>query len=806
MLCFWFALLLHQNKKTMQKNLVIVESPAKAKTIEKYLGADYKVMSSYGHIRDLKKKDFGVDLKTFEPQYEIPADKRKVVTELRAQAKKSEAVWLASDEDREGEAISWHLAEVLGLDPKETRRIVFHEITKPAILSAIEHPRHIDLNLVDAQQARRVLDRLVGFKLSSVLWRKVRPSLSAGRVQSVAVRLIVEREREIQQFKPESSYRVTAVFEVPASNGNITLLKAELNKRFATRDEAQAFLEKCKKATFTIDAITTRPTKRNPAPPFTTSTLQQEAARKLGFPVAVTMRVAQSLYESGLITYMRTDSMNLSDLCLNSCGPVISSLMGDEYHQRRTYHTHSKGAQEAHEAIRPTDMNRQTIEGDTREQRLYELIWKRTIACQMADAKLERTTVNIAVSETDEMFQATGEVVRFDGFLRVYRESQGDDENANADESKLLPPMNEGEALQRREVVAQQRFSQQPARYTEASLVHKMEELGIGRPSTYAPTISTIQNREYVVKGDAEGTPRSYDQLTLQSDTISETTQSENVGSNRGKLVPTDIGLVVNDFLMEYFPEIMDYNFTANVEKQFDEVAEGKENWTEMISNFYQDFEPQVERTLNEKTEHRVGERELGVDPKSGKPVSVKIGRFGPVVQMGTPSDDEKPQFANLTKGQSIETITLEEALELFKLPRTLGELEGQVVKANVGRFGPYVQLGKLFVSIPKGEDPMDITLERAAELIQEKRLKEEQSHLKQFDEDPDLEVRAGRWGPYIAYKGKNYKLPKSDAERATELTYDECKKIIEAEAKKPATRGRGRATKSTANKSTTKK
>lgn len=801
MLCFWFALLLHQNKKTMQKNLVIVESPAKAKTIEKYLGADYKVMSSYGHIRDLKKKDFGVDLKTFEPQYEIPADKRKVVTELRAQAKKSEAVWLASDEDREGEAISWHLAEVLGLDPKETRRIVFHEITKPAILSAIEHPRHIDLNLVDAQQARRVLDRLVGFKLSPVLWRKVRPSLSAGRVQSVAVRLIVEREREIQQFKPESSYRVTAVFEVPASNGSITLLKAELNKRFATRDEAQAFLEKCKEATFTIDAITTRPTKRNPAPPFTTSTLQQEAARKLGFPVAVTMRVAQSLYESGLITYMRTDSMNLSDLCLNSCGPVISSLMGDEYHQRRTYHTHSKGAQEAHEAIRPTDMNRQTIEGDTREQRLYELIWKRTIACQMADAKLERTTVSIAVSETDEMFQATGEVVRFDGFLRVYRESQGDDENANADESKLLPPMNEGEALQRREVVAQQRFSQQPARYTEASLVHKMEELGIGRPSTYAPTISTIQNREYVVKGDAEGTPRSYDQLTLQSDTISETTQSENVGSNRGKLVPTDIGLVVNDFLMEYFPEIMDYNFTANVEKQFDEVAEGKENWTEMISNFYQDFEPQVERTLNEKTEHRVGERELGVDPKSGKPVSVKIGRFGPVVQMGTPSDDEKPQFANLAKGQSIETITLEEALELFKLPRTLGELEGQVVKANVGRFGPYVQLGKLFVSIPKGEDPMDITLERAAELIQEKRLKEEQSHLKQFDEDPDLEVRAGRWGPYIAYKGKNYKLPKSDAERATELTYDECKKIIEAEAKKPATRGRGRATKSTTKK-----
>lgn len=780
----------------MQKNLVIVESPAKAKTIEKYLGADYKVMSSYGHIRDLKKKDFGVDLKTFEPQYEIPADKKKVVSELRAQAKKSKAVWLASDEDREGEAISWHLAEVLGLDPKETRRIVFHEITKPAILAAIEHPRHIDLNLVDAQQARRVLDRLVGFKLSPVLWRKVRPSLSAGRVQSVAVRLIVEREREIQHFKPETSYRVTALFEVPGKDDTITLLRAELSNRFATKEEAQAFLEQCKKATFTIDNITTRPTKRTPAPPFTTSTLQQEAARKLGFPVAVTMRVAQSLYESGLITYMRTDSMNLSDLCLNSCGPVITNLMGDAYHQRRTYHTHSKGAQEAHEAIRPTDMKRQHVDGDQREQRLYELIWKRTIACQMADAQLERTTVTISVSGTDENFQATGEVVRFDGFLRVYRESQGDDDNANADESKLLPPMTEGETLQRHEVVAQQRFTQQPARYTEASLVHKLEELGIGRPSTYAPTISTIQNREYVVKGDADGTPRNYEQLTLKGNDISDETLSENVGSNRGKLVPTDIGLVVNDFLMEYFPEIMDYNFTANVEKQFDEVAEGKENWTQMISQFYKDFEPQVERTLNEKTEHRVGERELGTDPVSGKPVSVKIGRFGPVVQIGTPSDDEKPRFANLAKGQSIETITLDEALELFKLPRTLGEFEEQAVKANVGRFGPYVQLGKLFVSIPKDEDPMTITLDRAIELIKEKRLKEEQSHLKKFDEEPDLEVRAGRWGPYIAYQGKNYKIPKSEADRAAELTLEECKKIIASEQKKPATRSRSRATK----------
>lgn len=784
----------------MQKNLVIVESPAKAKTIEKFLGADYKVMSSYGHIRDLKKKNFGVDLETFEPQYEIPADKKHVVSELRSQAKKSEAVWLASDEDREGEAISWHLAEVLGLDPKETKRIVFHEITKPAILSAIQHPRHIDLNLVDAQQARRVLDRLVGFKLSPVLWRKVRPSLSAGRVQSVAVRLIVEKEREIQQFKPEASYRLTALFEVPDANGSVSLLKAELNKRFATEIEARAFLEDCKNAAFSIDNISKRPTKRTPAPPFTTSTLQQEAARKLGFPVAVTMRVAQSLYESGLITYMRTDSMNLSDLCLNSCSSVIAGNMGAEYHQRRVYHTHSKGAQEAHEAIRPTDMTRQTISGEAREQRLYELIWKRTLACQMADAQLERTTVNIAVTGREEAFQAVGEVVKFDGFLRVYNESKGDDDSST-DESRLLPPMKEGEPLCYRDITAQQRFTQQPARYSEASLVHKLEELGIGRPSTYAPTISTIQQREYVTKGDSEGTPRSFKQLTLHNAQLTEETLSENVGSNRGKLVPTDIGLVVNDFLMEYFPEIMDYNFTANVEKQFDEVAEGKENWTELIGNFYKDFEPQVERTLNAKTEHRVGERELGTDPASGKPVSVKIGRFGPVVQIGMPSDTEKPQFANLNKGQSIETITLEEALELFKLPRTLGEFEEQTVKANTGRFGPYVQLGKLFVSIPKDEDPMSITLDRAIELILDKRQKEAASHLKQFAEEPELEIRAGRWGPYISYQGKNYKIAKKDADRAAKLTLEECRSIILAEQNKK-TSARTRTTR----KSTSKK
>lgn len=771
----------------MQKNLVIVESPAKAKTIEKFLGPDFKVMSSLGHIRDLKKKNFGVDLETFEPQYEIPADKRHVVSDLRAQAKASEAVWLASDEDREGEAIAWHLAEVLGLDPKETRRIVFHEITKPAILSAIEHPRHIDLNLVDAQQARRVLDRLVGFKLSPVLWRRVRLSLSAGRVQSVAVRLIVEREREIQKFIPEASYRVTANFNVPAGNGQTVLLKAELNKRFATKDEAEEFLTYCRDAAFNIDSITTRPTKRTPAAPFTTSTLQQEAARKLGFPVSMTMRVAQTLYESGLITYMRTDSMNLSDLCLNSCGPVIEQLMGAEYHKRRTYHTHSKGAQEAHEAIRPTDMARQHVEGTPQEKRLYELIWKRTIASQMADAQLERTTVNIAINNRPEYFQATGQVVRFDGFMRVYRESLGDDEVQQADDANLLPPMNEGQQLEKHNITAQQRFTQQPPRYTEPSLVHKLEELGIGRPSTYAPTISTIQQREYVVKGEKEGTPRAFIQLSLLPDgQITEETLTENVGSDKGKLIPTDIGLVVNDFLMEYFPDIMDYNFTANVEKEFDEVAEGHKNWTNLISTFYRDFEPQVERTMNEKTEHRVGERELGIDPQSGKPVSVKIGRFGPVAQKGESGSEEKPTFANLKAGQSIETITLDEALELFKLPRELGEFEGVMLKANSGRFGPYVQMNKLYVSIPKDEDPMTISLERAIELVQMKREADAKSLLKTFDEEPGLEVKMGRWGPYIAYKKKNYKIPAKEAENAANLSLEDCKRIMEEDSKKP--------------------
>lgn len=783
----------------MQKNLVIVESPAKAKTIEKFLGADYKVMSSYGHIRDLKKKNFGVDLETFEPQYEIPADKKHVVSELRAQAKKSEAVWLASDEDREGEAISWHLAEVLGLDPKETKRIVFHEITKPAILAAIESPRRIDLNLVDAQQARRVLDRLVGFKLSPVLWKRVRPSLSAGRVQSVTVRLIVEREREIQAFSTESFYRVTALFQKGGEKAET--FKADLGKRFATKEEAYAFLEKCKEATFTVTSVATRPSKRTPAPPFTTSTLQQEAARKLGFPVAMTMRVAQGLYESGHITYMRTDSMNLSELCLQSTAEEIRKLVGENYHQRRVFHTHAKGAQEAHEAIRPTRMEKVQITGTAQEKKLYDLIRKRTLACQMADALLERTTATIDVSTSEENFQATGEVIRFDGFLRVYRESLGDEEGTETNKSEsteaaLLPPLTEGETLHADTIQARQRFTAQPPRYTEASLVHKLEELGIGRPSTYAPTISTIQQREYVTKGDREGTPRDYHLLTFRHGDIQEATMNETVGSDKGKLIPTDTGLVVNDFLMECFPEIMDYNFTARVEKDFDEVAEGKQNWTKLIGAFYEGFDKQVERTLNEKSDRRVGERELGIDPKTGRTISVKIGRFGPVIQLGKADDEQKPQFANLAAGQSIETITLEEALELFRLPRTIGTLEDLPVKANTGRFGPYIQLGKLFVSIPKGEDPLEITLERAEELIAAKREAEAKSHLKSFPEEPELEVRSGRWGPYISYKGVNYKIPKNRHDEAADLTAEACHAIIEAESKKKPVAKTARRTK----------
>jgi DNA topoisomerase I len=763
------------------KNLVIVESPAKAKTIERFLGKDFKVMSSFGHIRDLKKKNFGVDLKSFEPQYEIPADKKNVVKELRAQAKKAETIWLASDEDREGEAISWHLAEILKLDPKSANRIVFHEITKSAILNALEHPRHVDLNLVDAQQARRVLDRLVGFKLSPVLWRKVRPNLSAGRVQSVAVRLIVEREREIQNFESHASYAVSALFELP----NGAALKATLRSHFTTKEEARAFLESCKTAEFHIDSVTTRPTKRTPAPPFTTSTLQQEAARKLGFPVAQTMRVAQGLYERGLITYMRTDSMNLSDLCLNTCGPVIEKMAGKEYHKRRTYHTSAKGAQEAHEAIRPTHMDNEEITGTVQEKRLYSLIWKRTIACQMADAELERTTVEISIStNANERFVSTGEVVKFDGFLRVYRESH--DEENNEEEEKLLPKMNEGDVLKRQEIVAQERFTSAPLRYNEASLVHKLEELGIGRPSTYAPTISTIQQREYVARGDKAGEKRKVNVLKLKDNRISESNPQETFGSEKKKLIPTDMGLVVNDFLTEFFPEIMDYNFTAKVEKDFDHVAEGKENWHELMRNFYASFEPQVEKILNEKTEHKVGERELGIDPTTGKTISVKIGRFGPMVQLGTADESEKPLFASLHADQSIETITLEEALDLFKLPRTLGEFEDSPVVVNTGRFGPYVLHNKKFSSIPAGEDPLNVTLERAIEIIQEKRADEAKRHILTFEAE-GIEVLNGRFGPFIKYEGKNYKIPKAQHETAAKLTLEDCKKIIEAESSKPA-------------------
>lgn len=785
----------------MQKNLVIVESPAKAKTIEKFLGEDFRVMSSYGHIRDLEKKDFGVDLNSFQPKYEIPKEKAAVVKDLRAAAKKAETIWLASDEDREGEAISWHLAEVLQLDPKSARRIVFHEITQPAILHAIEHPRTIDLNLVDAQQARRVLDRLVGFKISPVLWRKVRPSLSAGRVQSVTVRLIVEREREIQAFQSQSSYRVVAHFALPEGSTKKSSFKAELNHRFDTQEEAEAFLRHCQSADFKIATIATKPSKRSPAPPFTTSTLQQEAARKLGFPVATTMRVAQSLYESGRITYMRTDSMNLSQLCLNTAATAIEQTMGKEYHKRRNYTTKSKGAQEAHEAIRPTYIDQQKIEGTSQEKRLYDLIWKRTIASQMADAQLERTTVSIEVSGSQHNFVATGEVIKFDGFLRVYSVSQEDETNEN-DESGLLPPMQEGQSLLRQVITAQERFSQPPARYSEASLVSKLEELGIGRPSTYAPTISTIQQREYVRKGESEGQMRNYRFLSLDQEQLTNELRSERTGSDKGKLVPTDTGIVVNDFLVQSFPEIMDYNFTANVEQDFDRVAEGDKQWTQLISTFYHHLNPQVEGVMAERSESRVGERQLGIDPATGKAVSVKIGRFGPMAQLGGGEEEEAPRFAKLQPTQSITTITLEEALDLFKLPRTLGEFEGKEVKVGAGRFGPYVQHAGKYVSIPKEDDPMTLELERAVALIEEKRAKEAASHLASFAEEPELEVRAGRWGPYIIYKGANYKIPKAQHDKAAQLTLAECMNIVKAEGEKPA---RGKAT-AASKKTTTKK
>ena len=770
----------------MQKNLVIVESPAKAKTIEKFLGKDYKVMSSYGHIRDLKTKEFSIDIEhDYAPQYVIPADKKKLVSELKSEAKSAEQVWLASDEDREGEAISWHLYEVLGLKPENTKRIVFHEITKNAILHAIETPRDININLVNAQQARRVLDRIVGFELSPILWRKVKPALSAGRVQSVAVRLIVEREREINEFVSEAAFRVIANFILPDGT---TVLKAELNRRLKDKKEVEAFLESCKNASFTIDDITTKPVKKSPAPPFTTSTLQQEAARKLGYSVSQTMMIAQRLYESGLITYMRTDSVNLSDLALGTAKEAIFETYGEKYYKFRQYHTKSKGAQEAHEAIRPTYISNVEAGSSSQEKKLYELIRKRTIACQMADAELERTTISVGISGQTERFVAVGEVISFEGFLQVYMESN-DDDTEKEQENGLLPPVKLHETLSLKDIVATERFTQRPPRYTEASLVRRLEELGIGRPSTYAPTIQTIQNREYVVKGDKEGVERAYTVVSLSKGKIEEAEKTETVGADRNKLMPTDIGTVVNDFLMEYFPDVLDYNFTASVEKEFDSVAEGELVWTKAIDKFYKIFHPIVEATAV-KTEHKVGERELGIDPKSGNPVFVKIGRYGPVVQIGAAHADDKeapkPQFASLMKGQSIDTITLEEALKLFDLPRTVGEYEGKVMVAAVGRFGPFIRHDGKFVSIPKDLNPLTITAEEAIALIEGKRVKDEQRFIKKFEEDPEMEILKGRFGPYISYQKANYRIPKTVTD-PTVLTLEDCKKIIAEAGEKPA-------------------
>lgn len=773
----------------MAKNLVIVESPAKAKTIGKFLGPDYIVTSSYGHIRDLKKKNFGIDMANgFEPEYEIPDDKKALVADLRKKAKEAEMVWLASDEDREGEAIAWHLFEVLGLKAETTRRIVFHEITKDAILNAIKNPRHIDLNLVDAQQARRVLDRIVGFELSPVLWKKIKPALSAGRVQSVVVRLIMEREHEIKNFRPEQFYRVNARF----ATADGTAVGAELSKRLADDAQARELLADCSGTTFKVSAVNVRPVKKSPAPPFTTSTLQQEAARKLGFTVSQTMMVAQRLYEAGHITYMRTDSLNLSQLALNALAKEIRGNLGERYLHTRQYHTHSKGAQEAHEAIRPTYVDKQTIEGTAQEKRLYSLIWKRTLASQMADAEIEKTTVEIQPASRQEHFTATGEVVRFDGFLKVYLESTDDETDEQT--SGILPAMHEGETLSLTEITATQRFTQQPPRYSEGSLVKKLEELGIGRPSTYATFISTILQREYVERGEKEGTPREYEILTVHPDgKISRSTRTETVGSERGKLVPTDIGEVVNEYLTENFPDILDYNFTAQTEERFDDIARGKLGWHQEIQTFYDDFHPGVDRALNTRTEHRVGERILGTDPATGRPVLVKIGRFGPMIQLGDGEGDEKPQFASLLKGQSVSTITLEEALKLFEFPRLIGSFEDQDVTVAIGRFGPYVKHAGKFVSIPKELSPAHITLDEAVELIEKKRAADANKTLKTFDEDADMQILNGRYGPYIKYKGGNFKIPRTVADPAA-LALDECRKIVaEAEAKPASPRARGR-------------
>ncbi|MDE6009921.1 MAG: type I DNA topoisomerase [Muribaculaceae bacterium] len=780
------------------KNLVIVESPAKAKTIEKFLGKDYKVLSSYGHIRDLSKKEIRPDgEEDFSPDYEIPADKQDLVRTLKKAAKEADMVWLASDEDREGEAIAWHLYEVLGLKPESTRRIVFHEITKPAILHAIANPRGIDIDRVNAQQARRVLDRIVGFELSPVLWRKIKPALSAGRVQSVAVRLICEREKEIDAFVSEPYFRLTAKFLTIPGGAE---LKAEASRRMPDEQSAMTFLEECREAaeagTFRVTDVKVHPLHRSPAPPFTTSTLQQEASRRLGFSVNQTMMLAQKLYEDGHITYMRTDSLNLSDLAMADIAHEITEEFGTEYLKQRRYHTNSKGAQEAHEAIRPTYMNKVSVGADEQQRRLYTLIRQRAIASQMADALLEKTNVDICAEGIDETFRAEGEVVKFDGFLRVYADTSRRDSADNPLQQGMLPPMEVGAPVEMDEMTATERFSLPPARYTEATLVKKMEDLGIGRPSTYAPTISTIQHRDYIKRGERDGEPRPYVVLTLADNSISRRIATENTGSDKGKLVPTDVGMIVNDFLTEYFPDILDYNFTARVEEKFDDIAEGNLGWKKEIKDFYAGFHPVIETISDLRMEHKVGERVLGTDPKSGKPVSVKIGRFGPVVQIGDAADDEKPLFASLKNDQSISTLTLEEALKLFDLPRTLGDFEGKTVVASTGRFGPYIRHAGAFVSIPKGLTPEGITLEEAVDLIEAKRAKDAAAHIKAFPEMPGLEVINGRFGPYLAYKPEgakkavNYKIPKTMD--ASALTLEEARELMEAQdaaPKKPARR-----------------
>ncbi len=780
-------------------NLVIVESPAKAKTIEKFLGKGYTVLSSYGHIRDLKKKGISIDFdNNFQPEYEIPADKKDTVRKLKEAAKKADMVWLASDEDREGEAIAWHLYEVLGLNPSNTKRIVFHEITKPAILNAIANPRDIDIDRVNAQQARRVLDRIVGFELSPVLWKKIKPSLSAGRVQSVAVRLICEREKEISAFTPESYFRISGQFEIPGSNAD---LKADLSRRCADEKDAMDVLTECSDASFKITEVNVRPGKRQPYPPFTTSTLQQEASRRLGFSVNQTMVIAQKLYEDGKITYMRTDSTNLSELALRDISDTICQDIGEQYLKVRHYHTHSKGAQEAHEAIRPTYVNQRTIEGDAKEQKLYDLIWRRAVASQMADAEIEKTTVDIAIvpsgSKASEdtshgVFKAEGEVVIFPGFLTVYQQGSGKDTS--------LPPLAVGMDLQPKEITASEDFTQAPPRYSEASLVKKMEELGIGRPSTYAPTISTIQQREYVKRGEKEGTPQDFKEITLKKGKISMKTKTLSVGSEKGKLVPTDTGMVVNDFLTEYFPDILDYNFTAKIEEKFDDIAEGKLPWQNEMSEFYGDFHPEIEKINTLKMEHKVGERQLGVDPKTGRPVYVKIGRFGPIVQIGEATDEDKPLFASLQPDQSVQTITLEEALKLFELPRDVGVFEGKKILAAVGRFGPYIRHDSMFVSIPKDMSPLSITESEAIELIEKKRAEEANKFIKSFPGRPEIEILNGRYGPYFTYlpdgakKKINYKIPKGTDPMS--LTLEDVLKLIEQQDAAPKKRPTARTKK----------